>query len=136
MQKARDAVAAVVANVVRGKRVADDARLCVSEAVTNVVRHAYGRDGGDVEIVVERENGDAIVVVRDTGKGMTKAAREGRVDGFGLKIIAKVADRHRIGTTPDGGVEVEMVFGQRKREPSRRGSRPRRATRRAAWKTA
>jgi anti-sigma regulatory factor (Ser/Thr protein kinase) len=115
VQKARDAVAAVVSNVLRRKRVADDARLCVSEAVTNVVRHAYGREGGDVEIVVERENDEVSVVVRDDGRGMTKAEREGRVGGFGLKIIAKLADRYRITTTPNAGVEVEMVFGERKR---------------------
>jgi anti-sigma regulatory factor (Ser/Thr protein kinase) len=131
VQKARDAVAAVVANLLRGTRAADDARLCVSEAVTNVVRHAYGRGGGDVEIVVEHEDGDVSVVVRDTGKGMTKAEREGRVGGFGLKIIAKIADRHRIGTTPDGGVEVEMVFGERQSATSARVSRPRPRTQRA-----
>jgi anti-sigma regulatory factor (Ser/Thr protein kinase) len=129
VQKARDAVAAVVSNLVRGKRVADDVRLCVSEAVTNVVRHAYGRDGGDVEIVVERENGEVSVVVRDTGKGMTKAEREGRVGGFGLKIIEKIADRYRISTTPNAGVEVEMIFGDRKSAPSRRATPRRRAPR-------
>ena len=135
VQKARDAVAAVVSKVLRGKRVADDVRLCVSEAVTNVVRHAYGRDGGDVEIVVEREEDEVSVVVRDTGKGMTKAEREGRVGGFGLKIIAKIADRYRINTAPNAGVEVEMIFGERKSAPSSRSTprrRPQRARRSAA----
>jgi anti-sigma regulatory factor (Ser/Thr protein kinase) len=135
VQKARDAVAAVVSNLVRGKRVADDVRLCVSEAVTNVVRHAYGRDGGDVEIVVERENGEVSVVVRDTGKGMTKAEREGRVGGFGLKIIERIADRYRISTTPNAGVEVEMIFGERKSAPLSR-STPRRGAQRARSATA
>jgi anti-sigma regulatory factor (Ser/Thr protein kinase) len=129
VQKARDAVAAVVSKVLRGKRVADDVRLCVSEAVTNVVRHAYGRDGGDVEIVVERENGEVSVLVRDTGKGMTKAEREGRVGGFGLKIIAKIADRYRITSSPNAGVEVEMVFGERKSAPSSRSTPRHRAQR-------
>lgn len=135
VQKARDAVAAVVSKVLRGKRVADDVRLCVSEAVTNVVRHAYGRGGGDVEIVVEREDDEVSVVVRDTGKGMTKAEREGRVGGFGLKIIEKIADRSRITSSPNGGVEVEMVFGERKSTPSRR-STPRRRPQRAHSKAA
>jgi anti-sigma regulatory factor (Ser/Thr protein kinase) len=131
VQKARDAVAAVVASLLRGTRVADDVRLCVSEAVTNVVRHAYGRSGGDVEIVVEREDDEVSVVVRDTGKGMTKAEREGRVGGFGLKIIAKIADRHRISTSPNAGVEVEMVFGERKSAATARARRPRRRDQRA-----
>jgi anti-sigma regulatory factor (Ser/Thr protein kinase) len=135
VQKARDAVAAVVSKVLRGKRAADDVRLCVSEAVTNVVRHAYGRDGGEVEIVVERENDEVSVVVRDTGKGMTKAEREARVEGHGLKIIAKIADRYRISTSPNAGVEVEMVFGERKRASSGRATprhRAKRARRSAA----
>jgi anti-sigma regulatory factor (Ser/Thr protein kinase) len=131
VQKARDTVAAVVSNLLRGKRVADDVRLCVSEAVTNVVRHAYGRDGGDVEIVVEREDDGVSVVVRDTGKGMTKAEREGRVGGFGLKIIAKVADRYRVSTAPNAGVEVEMVFGERKSASSAPATRPKRGAQRA-----
>jgi anti-sigma regulatory factor (Ser/Thr protein kinase) len=131
VQKARDAVAAVVSNLLRGKRVADDVRLCVSEAVTNVVRHAYGRDGGDVEIVVEREDDGVSVVVRDTGKGMTKAEREGRVGGFGLKIIAKVADRYRVSTAPNAGVEVEMVFGERKSASSAPVTGPKRGAQRA-----
>jgi anti-sigma regulatory factor (Ser/Thr protein kinase) len=135
VQKARDTVAAVVSRVLRGKRVADDVRLCVSEAVTNVVRHAYGRDGGDVEILVEREDDEVSVVVRDTGKGMTKSEREGRVGGFGLKIIEKIADRYRITSSPNAGVEVEMVFGERKSAPSRR-STPRRRPQRAHSKAA
>jgi anti-sigma regulatory factor (Ser/Thr protein kinase) len=131
VQKARDAVAAVVSNLLRGTRVADDVRLCVSEAVTNVVRHAYGRGGGDVEIVVEREDDEVSVVVRDTGKGMTKAEREGRVGGYGLKIIAKVADRYRVTTSPNAGVEVEMVFGERKSAPTARVGKPRSRAQRA-----
>lgn len=131
VQKARDAVAASVSNLLRGTRVADDVRLCVSEAVTNVVRHAYGRSGGDVEILVEREDDEVSVVVRDTGKGMTKAEREGRVGGFGLKIIAKIADRHRVSTSPNAGVEVEMVFGERRHAPARRTGLPRRRAQRA-----
>jgi anti-sigma regulatory factor (Ser/Thr protein kinase) len=129
VQKARDAAAAVVSNLVRGNRLADDVRLCVSEAVTNVVRHAYGRDGGDVEILVEREDDEVSVVIRDTGKGMTKAEREGRVGGFGLKIIAKIADRYRISTTPNAGVEVEMIFGERKSARPARAPRLRRSQR-------
>jgi anti-sigma regulatory factor (Ser/Thr protein kinase) len=136
VQKAREAVAGVVANLVRGKRVADDVRLCVSEAVTNVVRHAYGRGGGDVEIVVEREDDEVRIVVRDTGKGMTKAEREGRVGGYGLKIIEKIADRYQINAAPNAGVEVEMVFGERKTAPSDRARTARRRPEPAGSKAA
>jgi anti-sigma regulatory factor (Ser/Thr protein kinase) len=112
IRTAREAAASSVVKSARGQRLADDVRLCVSEAVTNVVRHAYGRGTGEVDVVVERDDGAVSVVVRDRGKGMTKAERDGRIGGFGLKIIEKVADRSRIRSTPDSGVEVEMVFNE------------------------
>ena len=127
IRKARDAAASSVAKVARGQRLADDVRLCVSEAVTNVVRHAYVRGTGDVDVVVERDDGELSVVVRDTGRGMTKAQRDGRIGGYGLKIIEKVADRLRIQST-NAGVEVEMVFDEQTHAASVRGgsSSPRR----------
>jgi anti-sigma regulatory factor (Ser/Thr protein kinase) len=66
--KARNQAGAAVASL--GSRLADDVRLCVSEAVTNVVRHAYGKTGGEVEVRIESEDGEVSVrvSVRDTGK--------------------------------------------------------------------
>jgi hypothetical protein len=61
---------------------------------------------------------------------MTKGEREGRAGGFGLKIIEKVADRSQVQSTPNGGVEVEMVFGERRDMPPGKARRPPRATRR------
>jgi anti-sigma regulatory factor (Ser/Thr protein kinase) len=124
IRKAREAAASAVSGL-RDGRLADDVRLCVSEAVTNVVRHAYGRQRGDVEVVVERNDGEVSVLVRDDGKGMTKSEREGRAGGYGLKIIEKVAAHHEIRTSPRSGVEMEMVFREqttadgRKPSPSR-----------------
>jgi anti-sigma regulatory factor (Ser/Thr protein kinase) len=109
IRKAREAAASAVSGF-RDSRLEDDIRLCVSEAVTNVVRHAYGRRRGDVEVVVERDDGEVSVLVRDDGKGMTKSEREGRTGGYGLKIIEKVAARHEIRTSPRSGVEMAMVF--------------------------
>jgi anti-sigma regulatory factor (Ser/Thr protein kinase) len=121
IRKAREAAASAVSGL-RDGRLADDVRLCVSEAVTNVVRHAYGRQRGDVEVVVERNDGEVSVLVRDDGKGMTKSEREGRAGGYGLKIIEKVAAHHEIRTSPRSGVEMEMVFREQTtadgREPS------------------
>lgn len=92
------------------QRVADDVRLCVSEAVTNVVRHAYSRTGGPVEVVVERDDDQLVVVVRDQGRGLHPARRRASVGGFGLEIIDKVADRHTIETGQNAGTKVRMVF--------------------------
>jgi anti-sigma regulatory factor (Ser/Thr protein kinase) len=91
-------------------RLTDDVRLCVSEAVSNVVRHAYaGARRGEAEIVVEREDGELSVVVRDTGKGVTPAKRT-KSGGFGLRIIDKLTSAYTFTSKPDAGTEVRMVF--------------------------
>jgi anti-sigma regulatory factor (Ser/Thr protein kinase) len=109
--KARNAVGETISELGISERAADDVRLCVSEAVSNVVRHAYGSRRGEVEVVVEHENDELDVVVRDAGKGMTKAHREGRLGGYGLKIISKLARDYTIASKPNAGAEVRMTFG-------------------------
>src|SRR5215203_4038217 len=53
--------------------VMDALTLCVSEAVTNVVVHAYrdGREPGRLELATHRPDGFICVYVRDDGVGMT-----------------------------------------------------------------
>jgi anti-sigma regulatory factor (Ser/Thr protein kinase) len=110
VRRAREAVGEVVANVAGDERLADDVRLCVSEAVSNVVRHAYpGGARGDAEIVVEQEAGQLNVVVRDTGSGVTPAKRS-QSGGFGLKIIDKLTTRYTFTSKQRVGTEVRMVF--------------------------
>jgi anti-sigma regulatory factor (Ser/Thr protein kinase) len=86
----------------------DDVRLCVSEAVTNAVRHAYGPDdtGGEVEILVVRLEDELRVVVRDHGRGIDEPPA-GR--GFGLQIVARVAARHTLHGGEEG-TTVSMSF--------------------------
>jgi anti-sigma regulatory factor (Ser/Thr protein kinase) len=132
VRKARNAVGDTVSKLSASERVADDIRLCVSEAVSNVVRHAYGTKRGDVEVVVAQAPREVVVVVRDEGKGLTKAHREGRLGGFGLRIIARLTRRCRITSSPNAGVEMEMVFPAE--EPVRSRSR-RSPTRRSTART-
>ena len=109
-RRAREAVGDAVAGLGGDQRLADDVRICVTEAVTNVVRHAYaGVPPGTAEIVVERDDDDLNVVVRDTGTGMT-GARRARSGGFGLKIIDKLTTTYTFRSRPSMGTEVRMVF--------------------------
>jgi anti-sigma regulatory factor (Ser/Thr protein kinase) len=85
--------------------------LCVSEAVANVVVHAY-RDAdqpGDVEIEAHKPNGYLCVYVRDRGQGMTP-----RLDspglGLGLPVIAQSATALEVRRSPTGGTELAMRF--------------------------
>jgi len=110
VREARNAAGEIVAEFTVSDRLVDDVRLCVSEAVTNVVRHAYGTKRGSVEIVVEREDDELVVKVRDEGMGMTASNRRGKPAGFGLKIIEKVATRHTIESAPKTGTKIRMAF--------------------------
>ena len=121
IRRAREAVGEAVASAGGDHRLADDVRLCVSEAVSNVVRHAYvGGSRSEAEIVVEREEGELKVVVRDTGKGVTPGKRA-KSGGFGLKIIDKLTTRYSFRSKPSMGTEVRMVFrlGDRARPDDR-----------------
>ena len=110
VREARLAVGETVASLAATKRLADDVRLCVSEAVTNVVRHAYGRRRGRVDIVVERDADELTVVVRDTGVGIPPPGRRGDSHGFGLKIIDELARESTISRPAEGGTEVAMAL--------------------------
>jgi anti-sigma regulatory factor (Ser/Thr protein kinase) len=122
VRAARLAVGEAVASLAATKRLADDVRLCVSEAVTNVVRHAYDRRRGCVDIVVEGGGDELTVVVRDTGVGIQPPARR-ESGGFGLKIIDELTRASTISRQAAGGTEVAMVFdlptnGDRAARPS------------------
>jgi anti-sigma regulatory factor (Ser/Thr protein kinase) len=111
VRKARNAAAQAVVDLAAGERVADDVRLCVSEAVSNVVRHAYGGPArGEVEIFVEREEDGIEVVVRDTGRGMSRSLRATKTGGYGIKIIDRLARRVTITSKPRAGTELRMLF--------------------------
>jgi two-component sensor histidine kinase len=103
-------VAETVDPLAPSRRLVDDVQLCVSEAVTNVVRHAYGSRRGNVDVVVERTDGELVVVVRDEGNGMPRG-RSRAVGGFGLKIIERIASGFTIRNRPESGTEVSMAFG-------------------------
>lgn len=106
---ARAAVAESVAPFASAE-LAADIRLCVSEAVTNAIRHAYRPgDNGEVEVLVVRLENELRVVVRDEGHGMEKPHDGQPTGGFGLLIIGRVAPRHAV-HTGDDGTTVSMSF--------------------------
>ena len=89
----------------------EDVLLCVSEAVSNVVFHAY-RDvdsDGTVEIDAAIDS-DLRICVRDRGSGFAfRDDSEGL--GMGLPIITKLTRSFLIRTTASGGgTEVIMRF--------------------------
>ena len=92
----------------------EDLRLAVTEACTNVVRHAYPRDaGGPVEISIRPGEDSVSVVVADHGRGIgTSADTSG--PGLGLPLIAAIADEVELQPVPGGGSRVAMTFARQR----------------------
>ena len=110
MKEGREAVVDAIAALGLDERIHDDVRLCVSEAMTNAVRHAYGIGGGAVDVSVSPKEQGAVVVVRDFGTGIVTSARTGD-GGFGFSIIATLTDQYALTSVSGVGTKVAMAFG-------------------------
>jgi serine/threonine-protein kinase RsbW len=88
--------------------------LCVSEAVSNAVVHAYRESErpGSVELEVKRPNGYLCLLVRDHGCGLAPRTDSPGL-GLGLPLIAESASSLEVRTPGDGGTEVRMCFDLR-----------------------
>jgi serine/threonine-protein kinase RsbW len=95
--------------------VIEDMRLAVTEACTNVVRHAYANgERGSVEILI-RPVGDVLqVVVSDQGRGLGPSD-DTAGPGLGLPLIAALAHSLEIEQAPRSGSRVRMSFLRRPR---------------------
>ena len=91
--------------------VIEQIQLAVSEAVTNVVLHAYvgAPEPGPVHVEAQVANGTVDVVVADDGRGMVP-----RLDspglGLGLALIAHAADNLDVHEGDPAGTQLHMTF--------------------------
>ena len=88
-----------------------DIALAISEAVTNVVLHAYrDRNGvGPVTIEGGRDGDELRFLVSDDGPGVVPRTDSPGL-GLGLAVIARVASAMEIRTRESGGAEICMRF--------------------------
>lgn len=93
------------------KKLTDDIALAVSEAVTNVVKYAYGpgqaRPDSKVELEAEADDGWLEVRIYDRGAGFGRGASDGL--GLGLSIMASLSAELTI-VQEGEGTEVRMRF--------------------------
>jgi serine/threonine-protein kinase RsbW len=90
----------------------EDLRLAITEACTNVVRHAYPAGlSGPVEISIRPEEERVNVVVADRGRGIGSSS-DTTGPGLGLPLIAAIADEVELQPVPGGGSRVAMTFAR------------------------
>jgi anti-sigma regulatory factor (Ser/Thr protein kinase) len=90
--------------------VVEDVRLAVTEACTNVVRHAYdGSEFGQLDVVIRPEGELLEVFVTDDGRGIGPSP-DTAGPGLGLPLIAALADSLEIQHAPHAGSRLAMSF--------------------------
>jgi serine/threonine-protein kinase RsbW len=99
------------------REVTADMRLAVTEACSNVVRHAYGDETGNIDVVV-RSGGAALeVIVTDTGRGIGPSL-DTAGPGLGLPLIAALADSLEIERPALQGSRLVMSFLRTRSSPA------------------
>jgi len=112
----RLALAGVAANAGASREVVSDLKLAVTEACTNVIKHAYGEDGhGEIVVRYTVEPGVVSVEIEDTGPGFELGAapsgsRNGDGNGMGLMIIRVLTDELSVSSE---GAGTRLAFVKR-----------------------
>jgi anti-sigma regulatory factor (Ser/Thr protein kinase) len=112
-------------------------RLASSEALTNVVMHAYRGEPGYIHVTAALVSNELWVLIADDGCGLEPQAHRPGL-GLGLGLIAQLTDHLTIAPRASGGTEVRMRFNlvgagrpgahqirrQREHRPSARIAKP------------
>ena len=106
---ARRAISDFAAGLGVGEQQLAAIRLASSEALTNVVRHAYRSRTGHFHVTASVAGDELWVLISDSGCGI-HAGLEGDGLGLGLALIAKATDGFSVVAHSTGGTELRMRF--------------------------
>ncbi len=91
-----------------------DLKTVVTEASSNVVRHAYSSEPGTFELDARAVEGELEVVVRDFGQGVrARILEEEPTLRLGLGLISMLSSHFEIGDHAAGGTEVRITLALR-----------------------
>jgi serine/threonine-protein kinase RsbW len=102
-------VAAYARSVGLSGRALDNVCVAVSEAATNVVRHAYRGRSGEIHLSVRAVNEELWILIADDGVGPNTASATPGL-GWGLAIITEAAEQFTLVERAAGGTEARMCF--------------------------
>ena len=105
----RHVVSALAESLALPPRLIEDIKLAVTEACTNVVRHAYVDGEGPIDVAIVPDDQRLTVIVADKGQGI-QAQPPSEGPGLGLPLIAALAHEVQIDHGPDRGSRLEMCF--------------------------
>ena len=116
----RDFIAKVSGKVGFGEEEVDKIRIAVDEACTNVIKHAYEKEGEDhIGIIIKIDYQKLTIVITDRGKGFDPQAiqlpqmeaylAELRVGGLGIYLMKTLMDEVNYSIQPGVRNEVRMV---------------------------
>jgi len=92
----------------------EDMRLAITEACTNVVRHAYYLESepGPIDVIIRPDGERLHLIVSDRGEGIGPSP-DADGPGLGLPLIAALADSVEIQPGPTRGSRLSMSFTRR-----------------------
>ena len=110
----RRALEAIAEELALPRRMIEDMRLAVTEACTNVVRHAYAddeaRDASAMRVEMLPETDGMQVIVKDRGRGLGPSP-DARGPGLGLPLIAALTSGLEVSHgAGDRGSRIAMSF--------------------------
>ena len=108
LRKVRRAVSEFAASIGVADETIADLRLAVNEACSNVVRHAYEGDEGEMDVEARPIGGSLIVTVQDRGRGLAGRSSDPGT-GLGLRVASAVSDSFAM-RQKARGTEVRLVF--------------------------
>ena len=96
-----------------------DVQLAIDEAVTNIIRHGYQDQQGEIEIEIQQAGADIVVYVRDEAPpfdptavptpDLTRPLEEQAPGGRGIMLMRQVMDETSHQVTARGGNELTLV---------------------------
>jgi serine/threonine-protein kinase RsbW len=106
---ARHAITDVAVRAGAGEERLHAIRLASSEALSNVVQHAYPGRVGSIFVTASVAGEELWVLISDDGCGL-RAGRASEGLGLGLALIAQMSDGFTLVERSSGGTEVRLRF--------------------------